>query len=156
MSCMTAGGSGKRQHLAVAHEKGKVTILQLTALLKQTDSTQKKLSLTRHALKTLLLTHLEILTCSLRILNNPPLCIRLSSQPVPFTVLSIVANPCNEDFLAVTGLKECHVLAFNNNGTLADHLVKLQSFYFQTLLVFSNFGNLYSRFILNLTPTTTF
>ena len=30
---------------------------------------------------------------------------RLSSAPVPFTVLSITGNPCNEDFLAVCGLK---------------------------------------------------
>ena len=31
---------------------------------------------------------------------------RLASAPVPFTVLSIVSNPCNEDYLAVTGLKD--------------------------------------------------
>ena len=37
---------GKRQHLAVSHEKGKVTILQLSALLKQADSTKRKLTLT--------------------------------------------------------------------------------------------------------------
>ena len=52
--------AGKRQHLAVAHEKGKLTVLQLSALLKQADSSQKKLTLTR-----------------------------LASAPVPFTVLSI-------------------------------------------------------------------
>ena len=68
--------SGKRQHLAVAHEKGKLTVLQLSALLKQADSSQKKLTITR-----------------------------LASAPVPFTVLSIVSNPSNEDYLAVTGLK---------------------------------------------------
>ena len=37
---------GKRQHLAVSHEKGKVTILQLSALLKQADSSKRKLTLT--------------------------------------------------------------------------------------------------------------
>ncbi len=94
MCCLSSGGSGKRQHLAVAHEKGKITMLQLSALLKQADSSQKKLTLTR-----------------------------LSSAPVPFTVLSVVSNPCNEDYLAVTGLKDCHVLAFNSNGSVADHLV---------------------------------
>ena len=57
MCCLS---SGKRQHLAVAHEKGKLTVLQLSALLKQADSSQKKLTLTR-----------------------------LASAPVPFTVLSI-------------------------------------------------------------------
>lgn len=30
---------------------------------------------------------------------------RLASAPIPFTVLSIMGNPCNEDYLAVTGLK---------------------------------------------------
>ena len=68
------------QHLAVSHEKGRMTILQLSALLKQADSSKKKLTLTR-----------------------------LSSAPVPFTVLSITGNPCNEDFLAVCGLKVGHV-----------------------------------------------
>ena len=45
MCCLS---SGKRQHLAVAHEKGKLTVLQLSALLKQADSSQKKLTLTRY------------------------------------------------------------------------------------------------------------
>ena len=83
---MTCLSSGKRQHLAVAHEKGKLTVLQLSALLKQADSSQKKLTLTR-----------------------------LASAPVPFTVLSIVSNSANEDYLAVTGLKDCHVLTFTSS-----------------------------------------
>lgn len=62
--------------VAVSHEKGKITVLQLSALLKQADSTKKKLTLSR-----------------------------LSSAPIPFTVLSVTGNPCNEDFLAVCGLK---------------------------------------------------
>ena len=57
------------------------------ALLKQADSSQKKVTLTR-----------------------------LSSAPVPFTVLSLVSNPCNENFLAVCGLKVCYVLSFNSRG----------------------------------------
>lgn len=96
MCCLASSpssSSGKRQHLAVAHEKGKITVLQLSALLKQADSSQKKLTLTR-----------------------------LASAPVPFTVLSIVPNPCNEDYLAVAGIKDCHILTFNGtnaggNGT---------------------------------------
>ena len=44
-SC-TSSAFGKRQHLAVSHEKGKVTILQLSALLKQADTTKRKLTLT--------------------------------------------------------------------------------------------------------------
>lgn len=44
--CVLASPHGKRQHLAVSHEKGKITILQLSALLKQADSSKKKLTLT--------------------------------------------------------------------------------------------------------------
>jgi len=74
--------------------QGKITVLQLSALLRQADSPQKKLTLTR-----------------------------LSSAPVPFTVLSVSANPINEDYLAVTGLKDCHLLTFGSSGTVVDHLV---------------------------------
>lgn len=93
MCCLNSGG-GKRQHLAVSHEKGKITVLQLSALLKQADSSQKKLTLTR-----------------------------LASAPVPFTVLSMVSNPINQNFLAVCGLKDCRVLTFNANGGVSDQLV---------------------------------
>lgn len=68
---------------------GKITVLQLSALLKQADSSKHKLTLTR-----------------------------LSTAPIPFTVLSLSGNPWNEDLLAVCGLKECHVLTFNSAGKL--------------------------------------
>lgn len=93
MCCMTST-HGKRQHLAVSHEKGKITILQLSALLKQADSSTRKLTLTR-----------------------------LASAPIPFTVLSLSSNLCNEDYLAVCGLKDCHVLTFLSTGSVLDHLV---------------------------------
>jgi len=35
----------------------------------------------------------------------------------------MTSNLCNEDFLAVCGLKDCHVLTFNSNGVVTDHLV---------------------------------
>ncbi|XP_077538894.1 E3 ubiquitin-protein ligase-like protein poe isoform X3 [Haemaphysalis longicornis] len=92
--CCLASPHGKRQHLAVSHEKGKITLLQLSALLKQADSSKRKLTITR-----------------------------LASAPVPFTVLSITGNPCNEDFLAVCGLKDCHVLTFTSSGSVSEHLV---------------------------------
>ncbi|XP_039765320.1 protein purity of essence isoform X3 [Pararge aegeria] len=92
--CCLASPQGRRQHLAVSHEKGKITVLQLSTLLKQADSSKHKLTLTR-----------------------------LSSAPIPFTVLSLSGNPWNEDLLAVCGLKECHVLTFNSGGAVADHLV---------------------------------
>lgn len=47
--CVLSSPQGKRQHLAVSHEKGKMTILQLSALLKQADSSKKKLTLTVRA-----------------------------------------------------------------------------------------------------------
>lgn len=93
MCCMSST-HGKRQHLAVSHEKGKITVLQLSALLKQADSTTRKLTLTR-----------------------------LASAPIPFTVLSLASNLCNEDYLAVCGLKDCHVLTFTSTGSVSDHLV---------------------------------
>ena len=68
-------------------------MLQLSALLKQADSSKRKLTLTR-----------------------------LATAQVPFTVLSIAGNPCNEDFLAVCGLKDCHVLTFSSSGSVVDHL----------------------------------
>ncbi|XP_042908898.2 E3 ubiquitin-protein ligase UBR4 [Parasteatoda tepidariorum] len=92
--CCLASPQGKRQHLAVSHEKGKITLLQLSALLKQADSSKRKLTLTR-----------------------------LASAPVPFVVLSITGNPYNEDFLAVCGLKDCHILTFSGTGSVSDHLV---------------------------------
>lgn len=62
--------------VAVSHDKGKIAVLQMSSLLKQTDISKRKLTLTR-----------------------------LSSVSIPFTVLSVTANPVNEDFLSVCGLK---------------------------------------------------
>ncbi|EDW12890.2 uncharacterized protein Dmoj_GI22475 [Drosophila mojavensis] len=92
--CCLSSPHGRRQQLAVSHEKGKVTILQLSALLKQADASKRKLTLTQ-----------------------------LSSAPIACTVLSLAANPCNEDCLAVCGLKECHVLTFSSSGSTNEHIV---------------------------------
>lgn len=91
--CCLASPHGKRQHLAVSLEKGKVLIFQLSILLKQ-DAAKRKLTLNR-----------------------------LASAPVTCTVLSMASNPANEDFLAVCGLKECHIFTFTGNGTVKDHIV---------------------------------
>ncbi|XP_045509130.1 E3 ubiquitin-protein ligase UBR4 isoform X4 [Colias croceus] len=88
--CCLASPQGRRQHLAVSHEK----VLQLSALLKQADSTKHKLTLTR-----------------------------LSTAPIPFTVITLSGNVANEDLLAVCGLKECHVLTFNSAGAISEHFV---------------------------------
>lgn len=92
--CCLSSPHGKRQHLAVSHEKGKVTILQLSSLLKQADVAKKKLTLSR-----------------------------LASAPISCTIMSLVSNPANEEFLAVCGLKECHVLSFSSTGTVNEHIV---------------------------------
>lgn len=92
--CCLSSPHGRRQQLAVSHEKGKVTILQLSALLKQADASKRKLTLTQ-----------------------------LSSAPIACTVISLAANPCNEDCLAVCGLKECHILTFSSSGSTNEHIV---------------------------------
>lgn len=92
--CCLSSPHGKRQHLAVSHEKGKVTILQLSALLKQADAAKKKLTLSR-----------------------------LASAPIPCTIMSLASNPANEDLLAVCGLKECHILTFSSSGSASEHIV---------------------------------
>ena len=37
--------------------------------------------------------------------------------------MSIVSNPCTDEYLAVQGLKDCHVLTFGSGGSVSDHLV---------------------------------
>ena len=52
-------------------------------------------------------------------LSSPPpasLLQRLSTTSVPFTVLSMTHNPCNEDLLVVCGLTECQLLVINSSG----------------------------------------
>ncbi|XP_026807089.1 E3 ubiquitin-protein ligase UBR4 isoform X1 [Rhopalosiphum maidis] len=93
--CCLSSLHGKRQHLvAVSHDKGKIAVLQMSSLLKQSDISKRKLTLTR-----------------------------LSSVSIPFTVLSVTANSVNEDFLSVCGLKDCHILTFNTSGTINEHIV---------------------------------
>ncbi len=79
-----------RKHLIVTHEKGKsshFTILQLNALLKQDSNKRNKLTLTK-----------------------------LNTIQVPFTLISVVANQHNEDYIALTGLKDCYIMYLNENG----------------------------------------
>lgn len=91
--CCLASPLGKRQHLAVSLEKGKVLIFQLSLLLRQ-DISKKKLTLNR-----------------------------IASIPINCTILSLAANPANEDYLVVCGLKECHVLTLSPSGAMKDHIV---------------------------------
>ena len=44
--CALTSVKGKRQHLCVNHDKGKLTFLQLFPILKQADSSRRKLTLT--------------------------------------------------------------------------------------------------------------
>lgn len=70
--------------VAVSHDKGKIAVLQMSSLLKQSDISKRKLTLTR-----------------------------LSSVSIPFTVLSVTANTVNEDFLSVCGLKVFNFIKSN-------------------------------------------
>lgn len=70
--------------VAVSHDKGKIAVLQMSSLLKQSDVSKRKLTLTR-----------------------------LSSVSIPFTVLSVTANSVNEDFLSVCGLKVLNIKQLN-------------------------------------------
>ena len=92
--CCISSVYGKKQHLVLGHEKAKIFILQLSTLFKQVDASKRKLTLTR-----------------------------ISTVPMPFTVLSMAANVCNDDYLAVCGFRDCHVLTFNNVGVVTDHIV---------------------------------
>lgn len=44
--CALTSVKGRRQHLCVNHDRGKLTILQLFPILKQADSNRRKLTLT--------------------------------------------------------------------------------------------------------------
>ena len=70
-----------------------ITILQLAGLLKQPDTSSRKLTLSR-----------------------------LSSTTLPFTIVSIQSNLENEDALAVCGLKDCHVITYGHAGSVASHV----------------------------------
>ena len=55
---------------------------------------------------------------------------RLTSIVMPFTVLHMCSNPINEDFLAVSGLKDCHILVLGNSGNAQNRLsvnIKLET-----------------------------
>ena len=88
----------RRKHLIVTHEKGKsshFTILQLNALLKQDSNKRNKLTLTK-----------------------------LNTISVPFTLISAVANQYNEDYMALTGLKDCYVMYLNENGQTRQEIIQ--------------------------------
>ncbi|ODM96234.1 E3 ubiquitin-protein ligase UBR4, partial [Orchesella cincta] len=84
----------RRHYLAVSQEKGKVTVLQLGALLSGADTGKKKLTLPR-----------------------------LATITLPFTVLTMASNPMRDDVLAVCGLKDCHILVVGTGGSISSHLV---------------------------------
>ena len=48
---------------------------------------------------------------------------RLSTTSVPFTVLSMCHNPCNEDYLVVCGLKDCQLLVLNPSGQVTKRTI---------------------------------
>ena len=106
--CLLASPNNRRQHLAVSHEKGKITLLQLSSLLRQQDGTASVAPAS---------------TASSGAPKKKVAIAKLASVPVPFTVLSINGNPVNDDYLAVCGLKDCHVIVFTSSGSVSEHLV---------------------------------
>ena len=83
-----------KKHLIVTHEKGKTsnfTVLELKALLKQDSNKRNKLTLTK-----------------------------LNTVQVPFTLVSIVVNNSNEDYIALNGLKDCQIIYLNDMGLTVD------------------------------------
>ena len=47
----------------------------------------------------------------------------MNTVPVPFTLLSVVANHCNEDYIALNGLKDCYVMYLSENGQTKQELL---------------------------------
>lgn len=66
----------KKHYLAISHDKCKLTMFQLSSALKQLEANKSKVTLTR-----------------------------ASSTTLPFAILSFTANPCNEEVIAICGLK---------------------------------------------------
>lgn len=89
--CIMSSPQSKRQLLVVTSpEKGKINLFSLGGLLKQMDPLKKKIGL-----------------------------ITVASISVPITVISISANPCNDQVLAVCGLKECIVFTFSSGISMS-------------------------------------
>lgn len=70
----------KKHYLAISHDKCKLTMFQLSSALKQIEANKSKVTLTR-----------------------------TSSTTLPFAVLSFTTNPCNEEVIAICGLKVCYI-----------------------------------------------
>ena len=127
--------SGRRQHLAVSHEKGKVTLLQLSALLKQADASKRKLTLTRLSttqmpFAVITITGKQLVYLKKHFRFNFLIIICLKNSKMFSRSFLCSANPCNEEVLAVCGLKDCHVLTFASSpqstapaGSVTQHLV---------------------------------
>ena len=65
--CALTSVKGKRQHLCVNHDKGKLTFLQLFPILKQADSSRRKLTLTVSQQRMVLLyTHVYV-ACNVQV-----------------------------------------------------------------------------------------
>jgi E3 ubiquitin-protein ligase UBR4 len=92
-SAATCMYSMHHQHLAISQDKGKIMLLQLSSLLKQVEGNRRKLAISR-----------------------------VSSVLAPFTIMSLCGNPCNEEFLAVCGIKECQVMSINSSGHVTDRI----------------------------------
>lgn len=79
--------------LLVAHDKNRISVVQLNLLLSQVyGGSRRKLS--------------------------PK---KLAAITFPFTVMTMAHNPMNDELIAVCGLKECHVLSLARTGSVTGH-----------------------------------
>lgn len=95
MCLMRSRQQGVHNLLLVAHDKNRMSVVHLNQLLTQVyinPSSKKKL--------------------------HPQ---KLATINMPFTIMNISHNQLNNEVVAVCGLKECHILAITQNGTVTGH-----------------------------------
>ena len=101
MPALSNNPSGTNQVMIVAHDKGLLTCVDITALNKQIEpnkdapgsETVKKINVDRLAYNT-----------------------------VPITVLSVVSNNLNPGCLAVAGIKDCHVITMTQDYVISNQI----------------------------------
>ncbi|XP_065191781.1 E3 ubiquitin-protein ligase UBR4-like isoform X2 [Sycon ciliatum] len=109
--CAVVSLRNKKQHVAVNPDKGKITILQVSGLLRQFDNQRRKTPASGESGSQTESKRRKVTT-------------RMTSTSVPFTVLSLTSNPVNDEYVAVCGHRDLHVLAFapSSPGTVQQHI----------------------------------
>ncbi|CAF0847863.1 unnamed protein product, partial [Didymodactylos carnosus] len=119
--CIMSNGEQK-QHLVVSQEKGKqsmITILQLSTLLKQAVAASNP---STSAPSSTAAAPSDSSTASKKKLTLT----KLSTINIPFTIVTMQPNLINNDYLCVTGLKDCHIYNINHLGQIKEPTIVLQ------------------------------